>query len=93
MKDIILQLVENSPGKDADIVMIVKCLMFMQVKDITLQLVENSPGKDADIVLGGGLASFLPYYGLYNDSEAARQLIQRTQYITSKYSYGDGDLQ
>lgn len=43
-----------------------------KVKDITLQLVEESPGKDADIVLGGGLASFLPYYGLYNNSEAVR---------------------
>jgi alkaline phosphatase len=36
------------------------------VKDITLQLVENAPAKNADIILGGGLASFLPYYGLYN---------------------------
>jgi hypothetical protein len=43
-----------------------------QVKDITLQLVENTPGKDTDIILGGGLASFLPYYGLYNNSAILR---------------------
>jgi hypothetical protein len=43
-----------------------------QVKDITLQLVENTPGKETDIILGGGLASFLPYYGLYNNSATLR---------------------
>ena len=51
------------------------------MKDITLQLVEEEPGKNTDIILGGGLASFLPYYGLYNNSETNRDGHKKLQKV------------
>jgi hypothetical protein len=59
-----------------------------QVKDITLQLVENTPGKDTDIILGGGLASFLPYYGLYNNSATLRDYPKNITFLPPTLRFG-----
>jgi hypothetical protein len=59
-----------------------------QVKDITLQLVENTPGKDTDIILGGGLASFLPYYGVYNKSDTLRDYPKILHFLPRSFRFG-----